>query len=149
MRAVISRVLEAAVTADGKEAGRIAKGMLILLGISQRDTEREAEFLALKCCGLRIFEDDGGKMNLSASDIGGEILIVPNFTLCGDCRRGKRPDFTAAARPAQAEPLYEYFIDCCRKSGLKVQTGVFGADMKISQISDGPVTLVIDTKDSP
>ncbi len=147
MRAVVSRVLEADVTADGLPSGKIGRGMLILLGIDRRDTLREAEYLAEKCCGLRIFEDNGGKMNLSCTDVGGGLLIVSNFTLCGDCRKGKRPSFDAAARPEQANALYAHFIEKCAAAGLTVATGVFGADMQIRQLCDGPVTLVLDTRD--
>lgn len=145
MRVVVSRVLEAAVTADGVPAGKIGRGLLLLLGIAQQDTEADALYLAKKCCGLRIFDDGSGKMNLPAADTGGALLVVSNFTLCGDCRKGKRPNFTGAARPEAALPLYEAFVRACAEMGLEVQTGVFGAEMQIRQICDGPVTLVIDS----
>ena len=145
MRAVVSRVKEAKVIADGVEAGGIERGILILLGIAQEDGQSAADYLAEKCCGLRIFEDQAGKMNLSASEVGGGVLVVSNFTLCGDCRKGKRPSYSAAARPEKAKPLYDYFVNRCRDTGLPVQTGVFGADMQIHQVCDGPVTLVVDS----
>lgn len=145
MRAVVSRVSEAEVIANGVPSGQIGKGLVILLGIANGDTRADALYLAHKCCGLRIFEDECGKMSLSAEQVGGALMVVSNFTLCGDCRKGKRPDFTGAARPEGALPLYEFFLAACRETGLKVASGVFGAEMKIRQICDGPVTLVIDS----
>lgn len=144
MRAVVSRVAEARVIADGRPAGSIGKGLLVLLGVAEGDGQSAADYLAEKCCGLRIFEDENGKMNLAAAEVGGALLVVSNFTLCGDCRKGKRPSFVAAARPDQAERIYNAFVNRCRSLGLPVQTGVFGAAMQIHQVCDGPVTLVMD-----
>ncbi len=148
MRAVIQRVLWAKVEIDGKLSGEISQGILLLLGIYQDDTENEARLLAKKASELRIFEDENGKMNRSLKDNDGGILIVPNFTLCADSSHGRRPSFIAAARPEQANPLYNLFVDLVRQTGVaRVQTGVFGADMKVSLLNDGPVTIVLDTAD--
>lgn len=147
MRALIQRAKDASVTIDGKVHGSISHGLLILLGVCEDDTEAEADYLADKCVGLRIFTDENDKMNLSCADVGGELLIVSQFTLYGDCRKGKRPNFMRAARPETAIPLYERFLERCRKSGLPVETGEFGADMKVSLINDGPVTIWMDTAD--
>ena len=148
MRAVIQRVSDASVTIDDEIKGHIGSGMLILLGIHENDTEKDAKKLAAKVSSLRIFTDDNDKMNLSLSDIGGSVLVVSNFTLCGNCRKGRRPSFEAAARPETAEPLYEYFCECMKKNGIsQVEKGIFGADMKVRLLNDGPVTLIIDTKD--
>lgn len=148
MRAVIQRVLWAKVEIDGKLSGEISQGILLLLGIYQDDTENEARLLAKKASELRIFEDENGKMNRSLKDNDGGILIVPNFTLCADSSHGRRPSFIAAARPEQATPLYNLFVDLVRQTGVaRVQTGVFGADMKVSLLNDGPVTIVLDTAD--
>lgn len=148
MKAVIQRVSHCRVTADGNITGIIEKGFLILLGVECGDTEREAEKLSAKIAGLRIFTDENDKMNLSLSDINGSVLVVSNFTLCANCRKGRRPNFEAAERPERAEPLYEYFCRCMNSNGIeKVEKGEFGADMQVSLCNDGPVTLVIDTKD--
>ncbi len=148
MKAVIQRVTECSVTVEGKITGQIKDGFLILLGVEQEDTKIQAEKLSAKIAGLRIFTDENDKMNLSLADIGGGVLVVSNFTLCANCRKGRRPNFEAAARPETAEPLYEYFCECMHKNGIEtVERGIFGADMKVSLLNDGPVTLVIDTKD--
>ena len=146
MRAVVQRVAYCNVEAGGETVGEIGNGMLILLGVKKGDTEKEAEKLSAKISGLRIFTDENEKMNLSLADIGGEMLVVSQFTLCTDCRRGRRPDFGEAAGKDAAEPLYEYFCECMEKIGIgKVERGVFGADMKVSLLNDGPVTLMLDT----
>ena len=144
MRAVLTRVAEASVTIDGRLKGGIGKGFLVLLGIHVSDTEAQARKIADKICGLRIFEDENGKMNVSPADAGAELLIVSQFTLYGDCR-SRRPGFTQAARPETAVPLYEMVIDDCRKRGFRVETGEFGADMEVASVNDGPVTLILDT----
>ncbi|MDO4175091.1 MAG: D-aminoacyl-tRNA deacylase [Eubacteriales bacterium] len=145
MRAVLQRVTHAKVTIDGVVCGEIGKGFLILLGVAPEDTPKEALYLAQKCVGLRVFEDDHDKMNLALADVGGQILVVSQFTLYADCRKGKRPNFTKAANGALANELYEYFVDCCRGLGVETQTGEFGADMKVELLNDGPVTIVLDT----
>ena len=144
MRAVLTRVTEASVAIDGLVHGSIGKGFLVLLGVHVSDTEKEADKIADKICRLRIFEDENGKMNIGPADAGAQILIISQFTLYGDCR-SRRPGFTAAARPETAVPLYERVIAKCREAGFHVETGVFGADMKVSSINDGPVTLILDT----
>ena len=145
MRAVLTRVTSASVTIDGAVKGSIGKGFLILLGVRTGDTEAEAKKLADKICGLRIFEDESGKMNINPADAGAELLIISQFTLYGDCR-SRRPGFTAAARPDTAVPLYELVISECRARGFHVETGEFGADMKVASVNDGPVTLILDTE---
>ena len=148
MKAVIQRVSECSVAVEGKIVGSIGQGFLILLGVEGGDTEKEAEKLASKISGLRIFTDENDKMNLSLTDIDGSVLVVSNFTLSANCRKGRRPNFEAAARPETAEPLYEYFCRCMSSNGIgTVGKGVFGADMKVSLLNDGPVTIIIDTKD--
>ncbi len=148
MKAVIQRVSECSVTVEGKVTGSIGNGFLILLGIEKGDTGTEAEKLSAKISGLRIFTDENDKMNLSLSDVNGGVLVVSNFTLCAQCRKGRRPKFDAAADPEIAEPLYEYFCECMKNNGIeKVEKGIFGADMKVSLLNDGPVTIVIDTKE--
>ncbi len=148
MKAVIQRVTECTVTVDGQIVGQIGQGFLILLGVEAGDTEKEAQKLAVKAAGLRIFTDENDKMNLSLTDIGGAVLVVSNFTLCANCRKGRRPNFEAAARPETAEPLYEYFCRCMKEQGIaQVEKGVFGGDMKVSLLNDGPVTILLDTKD--
>lgn len=147
MRAVVTRVTHASVTIDGTVRGSIGPGFLILLGVAHGDTEAQAVKLADKICGLRIFEDEVGKMNLGLDAVNGQLLIVSQFTLYGNCKHGRRPDFLAAARPETAVPLYEKFIALCREKGLHVETGEFGADMKVELLNDGPVTLWMDTKD--
>ena len=145
MRAVIQRVKHAKVTIEGKISGEIEKGFLILLGVSPEDTKEDALYLARKCVGLRVFEDENGKMNRELADVGGKILAVSQFTLYADCRKGKRPNFIGAAKGEQANELYEYFIDYCRSLGIETQTGRFGADMKVDLCNDGPVTILMDT----
>ncbi|MBR5134136.1 MAG: D-tyrosyl-tRNA(Tyr) deacylase [Clostridia bacterium] len=147
MRVVYQRVKRAAVTADGTLTGAIEQGALLLVGVGKEDTEDDAMMLAKKCAELRVFEDESGRMNLSLLDVGGGLLVVSNFTLYGDCRRGRRPDFTSAGAPVEAKRLYECFIEDCRALGVaSVQAGVFGADMAIDMVADGPVTLVIDSE---
>ena len=147
MRAVLTKVKHASVTIDGELKGKIGRGFLILLGVAPDDTEEKCRKMADKLCSLRIFDDENDKINLSLDDVGGELLIVSQFTLYGNCRKGNRPSFTGAARPETAIPLYEAFIARCRESGLPVETGEFGADMKVELLNDGPVTLWMDTKD--
>jgi len=146
MRAVLTRVTSASVTIDGTVHGEIGKGFLILLGVSVGDTEAEADKVADKICGLRIFEDENGKMNVSPTDAGAELLIISQFTLFADVK-SRRPGFTGAARPDTAIPLYERVIAKCRERGFKVETGEFGADMLVASVNDGPVTIIIDTKE--
>ena len=143
MRAVLTRVKNASVTVDGKVIGRIGPGFLILLGITHEDTEVQAVKLADKLMGLRIFEDENEKMNRSLEDVGGQVLVVSQFTLY--CRKGRRPEFLAAARPELAVPLYEKFVALCRDKGFHVETGEFGASMEVESVNDGPVTLIVDT----
>lgn len=145
MRALIQRVSRASVTIDGRVHGKIDRGLLILLGVCEDDTPAEADYLADKCAGLRIFTDENDKMNLSCADVGGGLLVVSQFTLYGDCRKGKRPNFMRAARPETAIPLYERFLDRCRSTGLPVETGEFGAHMEVDLLNDGPVTIWMDT----
>lgn len=147
MKAILQRVASAKVEVDEKIVGEIEKGFLILLGVEDGDDEREAEALANKISGLRIFTDENDKMNLSLLDIDGKTLIISNFTLCADCSHGRRPSFIAAARPEKAEPLYEYFCNQIENKGIEVQKGIFGADMKVSLVNDGPVTIDINSKD--
>lgn len=146
MRAVIQRVKESSVSVRGELVGKIDQGLLVLLGVSGKDTEEEALFLSEKIVNLRIFEDEGGKMNLSISQTQGAILIVSQFTLYGDTRRGRRPSFTEAAEPKKAEALYLYFIEKVKERGVPVQTGKFGAMMDVGLINDGPVTLIVHSK---
>ncbi|WHX48041.1 D-aminoacyl-tRNA deacylase [Paenibacillus woosongensis] len=146
MRVVVQRCKEAKVTVDGTVIGSIGQGLMLLVGITHEDTEKEAAYLADKIAGLRIFEDDEGKMNRSVTDIGGAILSVSQFTLYGDCRKGKRPSFIAAARPETAEPLYERFNALLRDKGLVVETGEFGADMDVQLTNWGPVTLMLESQ---
>ena len=145
MRAVVTRVKHASVTIDGAVAGQIGRGFLILLGVTHEDTEAQARKLADKICSLRIFEDENGKMNIGLDQVAGELLIVSQFTLYGSCRRGRRPDFMAAARPETAIPLYEKFVALCREKGFRVATGRFGAEMQVDSRNDGPLTLILDT----
>jgi len=147
MKAVLTRVNHSRVTVKNTTVGEIGRGFLILLGIHIEDTEAEVVKLVDKLCGLRIFEDESGKMNLALSDVGGEILVVSQFTLYGNVKKGRRPDFLAAARPETAIPLYERFVALCREKGFRVQTGEFGAYMQVTSENDGPVTLVVDTAD--
>lgn len=145
MRAVVTRVNEASVTIDGEVHGRIGKGFLVLLGVHIADTEAEAKKIADKICGLRVFEDEAGKMNVNPTDAGAELLIISQFTLYADCK-SRRPGFTAAARPDTAVPLYELVIAECRSRGFRVDTGIFGADMQVASVNDGPVTILLDTE---
>ena len=145
MRAVLTKVQRAAVRVDGETVGRIGKGFLILLGVGAEDTEAQCQKLADKLCSLRIFDDADNKINLSLDDVGGEILVVSQFTLYGNCKKGRRPEYLAAARPDVAEALYERFVSLCREKGFRVETGRFGADMQVASVNDGPVTLVVDT----
>ena len=145
MRAVLTRVKHASVTIDGKVHGQIGEGFLILLGVTHEDTEAQAVKLADKLTGLRIFEDENDKMNRSLEDVKGQLLIVSQFTLYGNCKKGRRPEFLAAARPEVAIPLYEKFVQLCREKGFHTETGEFGAYMQVESLNDGPVTLVVDT----
>ncbi len=148
MKAVLQRVLSASVECEGKTVSEIGKGFMVLLGVTKTDTQAEADILASKIAGLRIFEDENGKMNLSLDEVGGEIIVVSNFTLCADCKHGKRPSFINAQRPVQANELYEYFIKKLKFYGVpEVGTGVFGGDMQVHIQNDGPVTLILDTDD--
>ncbi|NQX60977.1 D-aminoacyl-tRNA deacylase [Paenibacillus qinlingensis] len=146
MRVVVQRCKNAEVTVNNQTIGRIEQGLMLLVGITHEDTEHDAKYLADKVAGLRIFEDETGKMNLSVLETGGAILSVSQFTLYGDCRKGKRPNFMSAARPEQAEPLYQEFNRLLREQGLQVETGAFGEMMDVSLTNWGPVTLVIDSK---
>ena len=145
MRAVLTRVEHASVTIDGKVHGQSGEGFLILLGITHEDTEAQAVKLADKLTGLRIFEDENGKMNRGLDEVKGELLIVSQFTLYANCKKGRRPEFLAAARPEVAIPLYEKFVELCRAKGFHTETGEFGAYMQVDSLNDGPLTLVVDT----
>ena len=146
MRAVVQRVKRCRVTVDGNSVGQIGPGLLVLLGVSKEDTEEAADYLAEKITGLRIFEDDDGKMNLSVQDKRGELLVVSQFTLYGDVRRGKRPSFDAAARPEEARRLYEHFVEKIRALGLRCDTGQFQAMMEVELVNSGPVTIILDSE---
>ena len=148
MRAVLTRVSEASVTIDGEVKGKIGKGFLVLLGVHEDDDETMAEYVADRICGMRIFEDENGKMNINPKDAGAELLIVSQFTLYADVS-SRRPGFFHAARPEKAIPLYESVISKCREQGFKVETGEFGADMKVQSVNDGPVTIIIEKEVSP
>lgn len=145
MRAVVQRVDSASVTIDGRVNGKIGKGFMVLLGIDENDTEKDLDYITSKLIGLRVFEDEAGKMNKSILDVGGEILLISQFTLYGDARHGKRPSFIRAARPEKAIPLYEKAIARLREQ-LNVETGIFGAEMKVELINDGPVTILLDSE---
>lgn len=148
MKAILQRVTFAEVKVDGNTVGKIDNGFLILLGVAEGDTEKEADALSAKVATLRVFTDENDKMNLSLADIDGEVLVISNFTLYADCSHGRRPNFMNAAKPDIAEPLYEYFCEKMADNGVrKVEKGIFGADMKISLLNDGPVTIDIDTRD--
>ncbi|MGQ9760572.1 MAG: D-aminoacyl-tRNA deacylase [Thermogutta sp.] len=147
MKACIQRVRWARVRVNGETVGEIGPGLLVLLGVASEDTEAEAQALARKLVGLRIFEDNEGKMNLSVRDVGGSILVVSQFTLLADCRRGRRPSFTAAASPDHANRLCEYFIESVREDGLPVETGRFREHMEVELLNDGPVTILLDTEE--
>lgn len=145
MKLLIQRVTNASVDIEGKTVGKISKGFLVLLGIKEGDTKEQADFLVRKLINLRVFEDENEKMNLALKDVNGELLIISQFTLYGECiKSGNRPSFTEAAKPDTAIPLYEYFIEECKKQIPKVETGIFGADMKVSLLNDGPVTIIIE-----
>ena len=146
MRAVIQRVSRASVTVDGAVVGAIERGLLVFLGVGKDDTQKGIDFVADKIAHLRIFEDTEGKMNLSVTDIGGKVLLISQFTLFGDCRKGRRPDFTAAGPPDMAKRLYEQTIETIKAKAVPVQTGVFAAHMDIEAVNDGPVTLILDSK---
>lgn len=147
MRLVIQRARDARVDVEGKTVGAIGLGFVVLVGVTHDDTEQDADYLVKKLSGLRVFEDSEGKMNLSVKDVGGKILSISQFTLYGDTRKGNRPSFIHAARPEKAEPLYEYFNASLRNLGLEVETGRFGADMKVYLMNDGPVTICMDSAD--
>jgi D-aminoacyl-tRNA deacylase len=146
MRAVIQRVIAASVTVDGQPVGQIGRGLLVLVGVSTTDTAASADYLIEKVLGLRIFEDHEGKMNLSVRETGGALLVVSQFTLFGDVRRGKRPSFDDAARPEQAKALYQYLVSKIRQQGIECSTGEFQAMMQVWLINDGPVTILIDSE---
>jgi D-tyrosyl-tRNA(Tyr) deacylase len=146
MRVVLQRVSRAVVRVDRETIAEIGKGLLILVGVKAGDFEKDAEFLAEKCYGLRVFEDEHGKMNLALSDVGGLVLAVSQFTLYGDCRKGRRPSFTDAAPPEVGEKLYEHFVSRLRDLGVSVQIGKFGARMEVELVNDGPMTFIIDTE---
>lgn len=147
MRAVVTRVRGASVEIEGQCVGRIDQGFLILLGVAPEDTPAHCAKLADKLLGLRVFEDEKGKMNRSLTDVGGQVLVVSQFTLYADCRHGRRPSFIGAAGPDVAIPLYEQFLEECRRRGFEPQHGQFGADMQVSSVNDGPVTILLDTDD--
>ena len=144
MKAVIQRVKSASVIVEGETVGTIGQGILVLLGVEKNDEESKADWLAEKIAGLRIFSDHEGKMNLSVRDVGGALLVVSQFTLAGNCAKGRRPSFDTAAPPAEGKRLYVYFVDAARRLGLPVQTGVFQADMQVSLVNDGPVTFILE-----
>ena len=146
MRFVIQRVKEACVRVDNETVGAIRKGFLVLIGVSQDDTRETADRMIRKMLGLRIFEDENGKTNLSLADVGGSLLLVSQFTLYANCRKGNRPSFTEAGAPDRAEALYRYIIDECKKSVPEVQTGIFGAEMEVGLINDGPFTILLDSE---
>ena len=146
MRAVIQRVSQASVVVAAQTVGAIDQGLMVLLGVAQGDTVKDAAYLAEKTAGLRIFEDDEGKMNRSVEEIDGSLLVVSQFTLLGDCRKGRRPGFTEAAPPELADALYQDYVDILRSRGLTVATGVFRADMQVALVNDGPVTIMLDSR---
>ena len=144
MKLVVQRVKNAKVDVEGKTVGTIDKGFLVLLGVTHNDTKDTADYLVKKLCNLRVFEDENQKMNLSLKDVNGKLLIVSQFTLYADCTGGNRPSFVNAAKPDIANKLYEYFCDRCKENGIEVQKGIFGADMKVSLLNDGPVTIILE-----
>ena len=144
MKLVIQRVKNAQVEVDSKIVGKIERGFLVLLGVTHGDTKEQADYLVKKLCNLRVFKDQNDKMNLALKDIGGELLIVSQFTLYADCTSGNRPSFTNAAKPEYANELYDYFCDKCAENNIKVEKGIFGADMKVSLLNDGPVTIILE-----
>lgn len=145
MKAVLQRVSRAAVEVDSKVVGSTGKGILVLLGVEKGDTQKDAEWMSEKIVNLRIFEDDAGKMNLSVRDVAGEILAVSQFTIAGNCSKGRRPSFDSAAPPGEANELYEYFVEKVRQLKVPVQTGVFQANMQVSLVNDGPVTFILNS----
>ena len=145
MRAVVQRVSSSKVTVDGELTGKIDKGLLVLLGVTHEDTSKDVDYIIDKVLNLRIFEDENEKMNLSLKDVEGELLVVSQFTLYGDCRKGRRPSFSSAARPEVATKLYEEFIEKARKEGIETQTGQFGAHMMVDLTNDGPVTILLES----
>ena len=144
MRALLQRVSRASVTVNGRVVGRIGRGFVVLLGVTHADTRAEAEWVAAKIAGLRVFDDEAGKMNRALADVDGELLVVSQFTLYGDARKGRRPSFSDAAAPERAEPLVDYFVEQLRRAGFTVATGVFGAHMDVEIHNDGPVTLLVE-----
>jgi D-tyrosyl-tRNA(Tyr) deacylase len=147
MRALLQRVSSASVVIEGKEYAAIEQGMVILLGIKEGDNKKAADYLADKIVNLRIFEDNEGKVNLSAMDVGADLLVISQFTLYADCRKGRRPSFVKAAKPVISEPLYNYVVDKLKKSGLRLTTGKFGANMVVKIFNNGPVTIMLDTEE--
>ena len=144
MKLVVQIVKNAKVEVEGETVGSIEKGFLVLLGVTHTDTKETADYLVKKLCNLRVFEDENGKMNLSIRDVKGKLLIVSQFTLYADCTGGNRPSFVNAAKPDMANELYEYFCEKCKENGIEVQKGIFGADMKVSLLNDGPVTIILE-----
>lgn len=144
MKIVVQRVKNAQVEVEGKIVGKIGKGFLVLLGVTHEDTKEQADYLVKKLCKLRVFTDENDKMNLGLKEVNGELLIVSQFTLYADCSQGNRPSFTEAAKPDQANELYEYFCSECEKNEIHVEKGIFGADMKVSLLNDGPVTIILE-----
>ncbi len=144
MKIVVQRVKEAKVEVDNEIVGKIEKGFLVLIGITHTDTKENADYLVKKLCNLRVFADEEGKMNKSLKDVGGKLLLISQFTLYSNCSQGNRPSFIEAARPEQAKELYEYFCEECRKKDIEVEKGIFGADMQVSLMNDGPVTIIIE-----
>lgn len=147
MKFVIQRVTNAKVTIEGKVNGQIGKGLMVLIGVSNDDTKEIADKMVRKMLGMRIFEDENGKTNLSLEDVNGELLLISQFTLYADCKKGNRPSFINAGAPDMANQMYEYIVSECRKTGWKVETGIFGADMKVELLNDGPFTIVLDSKE--
>ena len=145
MLAVITRVSSASVEIGGVRTAEIGRGFLVLLGVMEGDTDADAAWLAKKTCALRVFSDEADKLNLSLGDVGGKLLVVSNFTLAADCRKGNRPSFVRAAEPGEANRLYEYYVACCRETGIEVQTGTFRADMQVASVNDGPITIPLDS----
>ncbi|OGO78939.1 MAG: D-tyrosyl-tRNA(Tyr) deacylase [Clostridiales bacterium GWB2_37_7] len=146
MRAVVQRVTSGNVEVEGNSVGSIDKGLVVLLGVSEKDTNEDVAYMSEKILNLRVFDDEEGKMNFSLLDIQGELLVVSQFTLYGDCRKGRRPNYMAAAKPEKADELYNEFVKQCRAQSVKTETGVFQADMKVNIINDGPVTLIVDSE---
>lgn len=147
MRLLVQRVSSAQVDVDSKTVGKIKNGFLVLIGVTHTDTTQIADYLVKKLCNLRVFKDENSKMNLSIKDVDGELLVVSQFTLYADCQHGNRPSFVNSAKPDMANELYEYFVEKCRKEVKNVETGIFGADMKVSLLNDGPVTIMLEKED--